>query len=68
MIERIAPGVYIEERGPDGRVLHLDVPALLTHFGYGDTPTNRETLVRVAAKVFRERYPTAPLVAVERHE
>lgn len=59
---KVAPGLYIAEG--DGRTdLHVDIPELLEHFGYADTPENRDVCTREAMKVFARLYPDVP-----RHE
>lgn len=37
--------------------LHIDIPKLLSHFGYADTIENREICVDVAREVCGERFP-----------
>jgi hypothetical protein len=54
--ERVAPGLYLT---PDN-TLHLDVVELLEHFGYADTPANRDTVVDVAREVLARQYPGVP--------
>lgn len=56
-LERIGPGLY---RGADN-TLHLDVPALLAHWGYADTPANRDTVVTAARDCFARIYPGVPV-------
>lgn len=68
MIEYVAPGVYLEDRSAEGRILHLDMDALLTYFSYADTPANRDRLATTAIAVFRERFPDTGIAIVERHE
>lgn len=55
--KKVGPGLYLDERN----ALHLDVPELLAHFGYVDTPENRDVVTKAAARVFHELYPTVPV-------
>lgn len=55
-MRNVAPGLYLDE----GNNLHIDVPELLAHFGYDDTPENRDVLTREALRAFRQIYPNVP--------
>lgn len=49
-MRRLSPGVYDDGEGG----LHLDVPELLADNDIADTPENRETVERLARKVFAQ--------------
>lgn len=63
-IEKLGPGIY----RVDGAELHLDTPELLRHFGYPDTPANRDMCAGVAAETLRQRYPNVPGVITREGE
>lgn len=48
--KRLAPGLYLDA---DGQA-HLMIPELLDHFGYADTPENRDVCTKAALQVARE--------------
>jgi hypothetical protein len=50
---RVAPGIWIDREGH----AHISVPELLAHFGWPDTPENREMIAEVAEDWFAETYP-----------
>jgi hypothetical protein len=56
-MKRIAPGVYVDDRG----CLHIFVGEMLRAAGYADTPHNRDVLTEEACRIFREKYPDSPL-------
>jgi hypothetical protein len=56
-MKRIRPGVYDDEQGG----LHIEPGELLAAAGYPDTPTNRETLVLEAIRLFAKRHPSVPV-------
>ena len=53
--QRLGPGLYLT-----GNQLELDCPELLRHFGFPDTPENRDLMVREAIKLTRRLYPGVP--------
>ena len=52
-MKKLAPGLYIDAKGQG----HLMVPELLDHFGYADTPENRDVATKAAVTAFQELYP-----------
>jgi len=55
---RIVPGLF---RDPITGTVHVDIPELLEHFGYQDTPENRDVCTKAALAVCQERYPRASI-------
>lgn len=56
---RIGPGLYLT-----GETLEIDVPELLAHLGWADTPENRDAATAAAADLLAERYPAARHVII----
>ena len=60
-LEKLSPGLYVTK---DGQV-HLMIPELLDHFGYADTPENREVATAAALEAWRRAYPNTPVHEVD---
>jgi len=59
--KQVGPGLYLDERNN----LHVDVPELLDHFGYVDTPENRDVCTKAALDAFGRIYPNVRAHVVE---
>lgn len=55
-MKRIGPGFYIDEAKNE---LHVYCPEMLRHLNVKDTPENREQCMQIAARLLREKWPSA---------
>jgi hypothetical protein len=51
-MKKLAPGIY-----HDGATVRISVPELLEHFGFADTPENREECAASAERAWRRVFP-----------
>jgi len=58
---RVVPGIF---RDVVTNTAHVDIPELLEHFGYADTPENRDVCTKAAMAVCQEKYPAASVKEV----
>lgn len=54
---KVAPGLYVDAN----QQAHLMIPELLDHYGYADTPANRDVAVRAALTAWQEAFPGIPV-------
>jgi hypothetical protein len=54
---KVAPGLYLDAQNE----AHLMIPELLDHYGYADTPANRDVATRTALEAWALAFPGVPV-------
>ncbi len=52
-MRKLAPGLYVDAHNH----AHVMIPELLDHFGYADTPENRDVCTKAAVEVCQRVFP-----------
>jgi hypothetical protein len=61
VMDKIAPGMYVDSE----QTLHLDIPEMLSHYGYEDNPVNRLAMVSASEDLLQEQFPEVRLAVTE---